>query len=178
MQEFSHPDVESPEKATAVALGETRKAKAKQKAPPPGDTSITVLNGNGVTGSASTASYLLSQRGYSMIYPPDGKPANAPNWDFFQTRIAYDPKQPGGKEAARKVATLFGSEDVIAADARARRALERGDAHGRRRPDLPRLDRGGADRQDAEAAAAERRARRRGVARAPAGARRRRCRSR
>ncbi len=113
VQEFSHPDVESPEKATAVALGETRKAKAKPKAPAPADTTITVLNGNGVTGSASTASYLLSQRGYSMIYPPDGKPANAPNWDFFQTRIAYDPKQRGGKEAARKVATLFGSEDVI-----------------------------------------------------------------
>jgi LytR cell envelope-related transcriptional attenuator len=106
--------VESPEKATVVALGETKKAKAKKKAPPPGDTSITVLNGNGITGSASTASYLLSQRGYSMIFPPDGKPANAPNWDFFETRVAYDPAQPRSKEAARKVATLFATEDVIA----------------------------------------------------------------
>jgi LCP family protein required for cell wall assembly len=114
VQEFSHPDVESPEKATVVALGETKKAKAKKKAPPPGDTSITVLNGNGITGSASTASYLLSQRGYSMIFPPDGKPANAPNWDFFETRVAYDPAQPRSKEAARKVATLFATEDVIA----------------------------------------------------------------
>ena len=114
VQEFSHPDVESPEKATVVALGETRKAKAKKKAPAPGDTSITVLNGNGITGSASTASYLLSQRGYSMVFPPDGKPANAPNWDFFQTRIAYDPSQRGGKEAAAKVAALFGSQDVVA----------------------------------------------------------------
>ena len=114
VQEFSHPDVESPEKATVVALGETKKAKAKKKAPPPGDTSITVLNGNGVTGSASTASYLLSQRGYSMIFPPDGKPANAPNWDFFETRVAYDPAQPRSKEAARKVASLFATEDVIA----------------------------------------------------------------
>ena len=114
VQEFSHPDVESPEKATAVALGETKKAKARKKAPPPGDTSITVLNGNGVTGSASTASYLLSQRGYSMIYPPDGKPANAPHWNFFQTRVAYDPAQPRSKEAAGKLAGLFATEDVIA----------------------------------------------------------------
>jgi LCP family protein required for cell wall assembly len=113
VQEFSHPDVESPEKATVVALGETKKAKAKKKAPPPGDTTITVLNGNGITGSASTASYLLSQRGYSMVFPPDGKPANAPNWDFFKTRVAYDPAQPRSKEAARKVATLFATEDVI-----------------------------------------------------------------
>ncbi len=120
VQEFSNPDVESPEKATTVALGATKRAKAKPKAPPPGDTTITVLNGNGITGSASTASYLLSQRGYSMIYPPDGKPANAPNWDFFATRIAYDPAQPGGKEAARKVATLFATEDMIAQTPRLR----------------------------------------------------------
>ena len=114
VQEFSHPDVESPENATAVALGETRKRKAKRKAPLPAETAITVLNGNGITGSASTASYLLSQRGYRMIYPPDGKPANAPNWDFFETQVAYDPEQPGGKEAAGKLATLFATEDVIA----------------------------------------------------------------
>jgi LCP family protein required for cell wall assembly len=111
VQEFTTPDVESPEKATAVALGE--KTTTKAKAPPPGDTTITVLNGNGVAGSASTASYLLSQRGYAMIFPPDGKPANAPNWDFFQTRVAYDPAQAGAKLAATKVANLFGTEDVI-----------------------------------------------------------------
>ncbi len=114
VQEFSHPDVESPQKATAVALGETRKAKAKKKVPLPAETSITVLNGNGITGSASTASYLLSQRGYRMVYPPDGRPANAPSWDFFETQVAYDAEQPGGRQAATKLATLFGTEDVIA----------------------------------------------------------------
>jgi len=111
VQEFTTPDVESPEKATAVALGE--KPTTKEKAPPPGETTITVLNGNGVAGSASTASYVLSQRGYSMIFPPDGKPANAPNWDFFQTQVSYDPTQPGAKLAATKVANLFATEDVI-----------------------------------------------------------------
>jgi LCP family protein required for cell wall assembly len=111
VQEFSHPDVESPQKATQVALNEKPKAKA-DKAPAPRETTITVLNGNGVTGSAGTASYLLSQRGYQMVYPPDGKNANAPNWEYFKTRIQYDKSQPGAKAAAKKVATLFGSDDV------------------------------------------------------------------
>ena len=45
-----------------------------------------MLNGNGVTGSAGTASYLLSQRGYQIVSPPDGKNSNAPNWDYFKTQ--------------------------------------------------------------------------------------------
>ncbi len=111
VQEFSHPDVDSPKKATQVALNEKPKASVDQ-APPARQTAITVLNGNGVTGSAGTASYVLSQRGYQMIYPPDGKNANAPNWNYFQTRIHYDKSQPGALAAAKKVAVLFGTEDV------------------------------------------------------------------
>ena len=111
VQEFSHPDVESPQKATQVALNEKPKPSAA-KAPPPRETTITVLNGNGVTGSAGTASYLLSQRSYQMVYPPDGKNANAPNWDYFDTRIHYDAAQAGAEAAAKKVAVLFGTEDV------------------------------------------------------------------
>ena len=116
VQEFSHPDVESPAKATQVALNEKPKPSAA-KAPPPRETTITVLNGNGVTGSAGTASYLLSQRSYQMVYPPDGKNANAPNWDYFDTRIHYDKAQPGAEAAAKKVAVLFGTEDVKPLDA-------------------------------------------------------------
>ena len=115
VQEFANPDVESPEKATAVALNEKPKP-AADKAPPPRETTITVLNGNGVTGSAGTASYLLSQRSYQMIYPPDGKNANAPNWEYFKTRIHYDAAQPGAEAAAKKVATLFGTDDIAALD--------------------------------------------------------------
>jgi LCP family protein required for cell wall assembly len=117
VQEFSHPDVESPQKATQVALNEKPKPSAT-KAPPPRETTITVLNGNGVTGSAGTASYLLSQRAYQMVYPPDGKNANAPNWEYFKTRIHYDKSQAGAVAAAKKVATLFGTDDVVALDAR------------------------------------------------------------
>src|SRR5215210_744156 len=111
VQEFAHPDIESPEKATAAALGEKRKV--KDKAPAPSATTVTALNGNGVTGSAGTASYLLSQRGYQMVYPPDGKNSDAPNWDYFKTQIAFDPKQSGAELAARKLADLFGDGEVV-----------------------------------------------------------------
>jgi LCP family protein required for cell wall assembly len=106
--EFTNPDVESPKKATAAALGE----RVKRKAPPPKETTVTVLNGNGVTGSAGSANYLLSQRSYRMVLPPDGVPANAPSFDFFRTVVFFDPKHEGAKEAASKLAGLFGSADV------------------------------------------------------------------
>ena len=117
VQEFSHPDVESPKNATQVALNEKPKPSAA-KAPLPRETTITVLNGNGVTGSAGTASYLLSQRAYQMVYPPDGKNANAPNWDYFKTRIHYDKAQAGAAAAAKKVATLFGTDDIVPLNAK------------------------------------------------------------
>ena len=105
---FTHPDVESSENATAVALGE----KVKRRAPAPSATTITVLNGNGVDGSASTAGYLLGQRGYQVRTPPNGLPANAPNWNYFRTEVNYDGRRRGAKEAAQKVANLFGSAEV------------------------------------------------------------------
>jgi LCP family protein required for cell wall assembly len=111
VQEFTHPDIESPQKATQVALNEKPKAVA-DRAPPPGQTTVTVLNGNGVTGSASTASSLLSERGYEMLYPPDGKSADAPNWDYFKTRIHFDKTQPRAEAAAKKLATLFATDDI------------------------------------------------------------------
>ncbi len=108
VRQWANPDVESPKKATAVALGE----KVKVKALPPKETTVTVLNGNGVTGSASNASYLLGQRGYPILTPPNGIPANAPSFTYFRTTVYFDAKQKGAKEAARKVANLFGSADV------------------------------------------------------------------
>jgi LCP family protein required for cell wall assembly len=108
VQTFTHPDVESSDKATAVALGE----KVKTSAPTPRQTSITVLNGNGVTGSASDAGYLLSQRGYQLLTPPNGLPANAPRFDYFRTQVYYDAGKPRAKPAAQKVANLFGSAEI------------------------------------------------------------------
>ena len=109
VETFTHPDVESSEKATAVALGE----KLRHRVPPPHATSITVLNGNGVSGSASTAGYLLGQRSYEVLTPPNGLPANAPRFDYFRTQVYFDPARRGAEEAARKVANLFGSAEVF-----------------------------------------------------------------
>ena len=103
------PDVSAPKKATAVALGQKPKLAT---GPPPADVTLTVLNGNGVTGSASNAGYLLGQRGYRVIVPPNGAPANAPSFDYFHTKVFFDPTQKGSKAAARQVARLFGAADV------------------------------------------------------------------
>ena len=108
VQQFTHPDVASPKNAAAVALGQ----KVKAKVPPPRETSVTVLNGNGETGSASNAGYLLGQRGYQIVTPPNGIPANAPNFEYFRTIVYFDPAIAGAKGAAQKVANLFGSADV------------------------------------------------------------------
>jgi LCP family protein required for cell wall assembly len=108
IQTFSHPDVQSSEKATAVALGE----KIKRSAPAPRDTTITVLNGNGVTGSASTAGFLLGERGYQILTPPNGLPANAPRFDYFRTQVYYAAGARGSREAAQKVVNLFASAEL------------------------------------------------------------------
>jgi LCP family protein required for cell wall assembly len=108
VQTFTHPDVESPEKATAVALGR----KVKTKAPTPHETTITVLNGNGREGSASTAGFQLSQRGYRILTPPNGLPANAPNFQYFRTEVYFRPSKPRARAAADRVATVFGSAVV------------------------------------------------------------------
>ena len=107
VQQFANPDVDSPEKATQVVLG----GKPKAAAPPPRDTYVTVLNGNGVDGSATLAGGLLHERGYSIATPSSGT-ANAPSYDYFETKVYYDSTQRGAKAAARKVANLFGSADV------------------------------------------------------------------
>jgi LCP family protein required for cell wall assembly len=108
VQTFTHPDVESSEKATAVALGR----KLKRTAPAPRDTTITVLNGNGRTGSASSAGFQLDERGYSILTPPNGLPANAPSFDYFRTQVYFNASKRGAREAAAKVGNLFGSAEV------------------------------------------------------------------
>jgi LCP family protein required for cell wall assembly len=105
---FTHPDVESSENATAVALGE----KVKRRSPAPSATTITVLNGNGVSGSATTAGYQLGQRSYQVLTPPNGLPANAPTFDYFRTKVYFDGSRRGAREAGRKVANLFASAEL------------------------------------------------------------------
>ena len=119
VQQFSNPDTgAAAAAATAGGLDEKpkhKKTKAKAKAPAapvPSATTLTVLNGNGIAGSASNASYLLGQRGYKVVVPATGKPANAPTWGYFRTKIYFDAGQSGSKAGAAALANLFGGADV------------------------------------------------------------------
>jgi LCP family protein required for cell wall assembly len=111
--EFVHPDVKAPEKATDQVLpGRRKKTKS---APNPKDVPLVVLNGNGQPGAAANTSFLLAQKGYRVIQPPEGFQANAPGrWSrTFRTQIFYQGKAKA-KRAADAVSGLFNSSDVRA----------------------------------------------------------------
>jgi LCP family protein required for cell wall assembly len=108
--DFSNPDIEAPEKATAQALGK----KFRTRGLHPQQISMSVLNGNGVPGSATNAAYLLAQKGYRIVLPSIESLRNAPTYDYFTTKVYFDPKRSGARDAARTVAKLFGDADVAA----------------------------------------------------------------
>ncbi len=111
VQGFLNPDVQASTTATEVALG--KKIRNRKRTLAPAKVTLTVLNGNGHPGSASNASYLLSRKGYTTVLPPSNQPANAPNWNYFHSKIYFDPARPGdGKLGAEQVARLVGSADV------------------------------------------------------------------
>jgi LCP family protein required for cell wall assembly len=111
VQDFTNPDVSASSKATASALGVKPK---KAEAPPAAKTTLLVLNGNGVTGSASNLGYLLGQRGYNVVVPPNGLPANAPTFDYFHSKVYYASGDLRAKAAATVVANLVGEADLRA----------------------------------------------------------------
>ncbi|MGE5690795.1 MAG: LCP family protein [Pseudomonadota bacterium] len=106
--DFVNPDVDASEKATLVALGK----KPKLATPLPKETTVVVLNGNGVPGAAADASYQLGQRGYVTLTPPDNMPANAPTQDYYRTKVFYDDTQPRAEAAAKTLASLLGDADA------------------------------------------------------------------
>jgi LCP family protein required for cell wall assembly len=99
---FQNPDVQAPKDANASALGQ----KVRQAAPPPSTVTVTVLNGNGVQGAAANASYLLAQRGYMTLTPPNNLGADAPA-QSFHSKIYYDPAQKRSKAAAVALQSLM-----------------------------------------------------------------------
>jgi LCP family protein required for cell wall assembly len=106
VQAFMNPDPEAPQKANAAALKE--KYKPKVTGINPKSIFVTVLNGNGVNGSATVAGTQLNERGYQILQPPDRLTANAPGgWNYPVTRIYYDTRQKDAKQAAKQVAKLF-----------------------------------------------------------------------
>ena len=108
VQNWLTPDVEAAKVATDVALGR----KVRTKTPAPEKTSITVLNGNGVPGSAGSAGYALAQRGYKLLEPPANATGNAPNYDYFHTTVYWNPRLQRSRPAAESVAKLFAPADV------------------------------------------------------------------
>ena len=109
VQEFENPDVQAAQKATAVSFG--RKA-AGLKTPPASHVTVSVVNGNGIPGSATNASYGLSQRGYPIVTPQDTVLRNAPTFDYFHTKVYFDRTQPQARVAASAIADLFGDGEV------------------------------------------------------------------
>jgi LCP family protein required for cell wall assembly len=107
-RDFIQPDVDAPAKARDVTFGIKRRANT----PRPRDITTTVLNGNGIAGSAANAAYELGQRGYEIVLPPTGTPQNAPRFNYFRTTVYFDRSQPRAKSAAQKVADLFGDAAV------------------------------------------------------------------
>jgi LCP family protein required for cell wall assembly len=110
VQDFVRPDVNSPEKARDVAFG----IKRRSKAPRPKDISTTVLNGNGIAGSAANAAYELGKRGYKIVLPASGQPQNAPRFNYFRTAVYFDPAQKRSHPAATQIGNLFGDAEVKA----------------------------------------------------------------
>jgi LCP family protein required for cell wall assembly len=109
VQEFETPDVEAPSKAADSALG---RKPSRSTAPAPRNTTVNVLNGNGITGSAANAAYELGRHGFQIIVPPNEADRNAPRFDYFHTKVYYDPAQSGAKQAGQKIADLFGDAEV------------------------------------------------------------------
>jgi len=108
VRDFVNPDLDAGKKATASALG----LKIKSKAPKPAATTVTVLNGNGVQGAAGTAAYSLSERRYQIREPLGSALANAPTQDYFHTKVYFDPRRTGAREAARAMQTFFQPADI------------------------------------------------------------------
>src|SRR5205823_1826106 len=106
VQEFMHPDPAAPARANAAALNE--KYRPKVHGINPRTIFVTVLNANGVTGSAATAGTQLHERSYQILQPPNKLPADSPDgWNHTRTRVFFDPSQKNAKAAAKQVAKLF-----------------------------------------------------------------------
>ncbi|MFL5969556.1 MAG: LCP family protein [Gaiellaceae bacterium] len=108
VRDFVQPDVRAPTKARDVAFGIKRRSPTLR----PRDISATVLNGNGIAGSAANAAYELGQRGYDIVLPATGQPQNAPRFNYFRTTVYFDQSQRGSRAAATQLANLFGDAVV------------------------------------------------------------------
>jgi LytR cell envelope-related transcriptional attenuator len=105
---FMNPDTSAPEKAANAALGD-KPGKQEDTGPRPSQVSVEILNGNGVAGAADQAAVALGERGY-----PVTNGGNADNFNYFKTKIVYDPAVAGAEAAANHMADLFGDGEAEA----------------------------------------------------------------
>jgi LCP family protein required for cell wall assembly len=115
VHDFQHPDVAAPQASGSAAL-HTQIGK-KSAAPRPSLTTVSVMNANGVAGSAGLAVSGLDRIGYKILYPPNQVPADAPQGTCprqycFRTQIFWNPAKKRSKAAAIKVSDLFGQAIV------------------------------------------------------------------
>ena len=108
VEEFTNPDPNAATKAIRAATG---KKPSGDEAPAPKDVTIEVLNGNGVAGAADDAAYRLGQRGYVQV----ANGGNADTFDYFETKILYNPAAAGAEPAARELTNLFGDAEMESA---------------------------------------------------------------
>jgi LCP family protein required for cell wall assembly len=105
---FRHPTVVGAKPPKKSSPGHaTRPTKPSVPAPPARATTVTVLNGNGIPGAALTASGLLGGRGYRVLPPPGGLPANAPSMNYAESTVYFDPASVQSTAAADSLAKLI-----------------------------------------------------------------------
>jgi len=115
VNEFQHPDVKAAENTGSVVLH--KRIGAKANAPKPWQTTVSVMNANGIAGSAGLAVDGLDKLGYKILYPPNEIPADAPEGTCprqycFKTQIFWNPAKKRSKAAATKIGVLFGQAEV------------------------------------------------------------------
>jgi len=126
VDQFIHPNIAVVKAANAATLG-IKPSRPANQVPPVEKTSVLVLNGNGVAGSALNGSYLLRERGYQTLLPPGNLEPNAPGTNYFDTRIYFDPHKQGAKAAAGALQKLIDPSELgPLPKSRALRALDPG----------------------------------------------------
>ena len=112
------PAVEQPAVVQPAPAADQKKKEQSAAKPilPRGETSIIVLNGNGIAGAAATTADRVRTRGYLIAGH-----ANAPRSDFQQSLIMF---RPGFEREARRLAGDVGIRRVAPLDGIGKRDLQ------------------------------------------------------
>ena len=101
--QFTHPDVGVLEGGQRRRARHEAEAEERRRGAAVAKTSVLVLNGNGVAGSAANGSYLLRQQGYVTVLPPGNALAERADARATSTpRSTTTTHQTGAQAAARR----------------------------------------------------------------------------